>query len=478
MATPQLDKYNLSNDGSEVIAQRLQIDSYAQKDRNELQSYYSLDRIVQFITSHGYKRIALQFPDSLLPDSASLALEIQTISPQSIDVFILADTSYGSCCVDEIAASHGNADCLIHFGSACLSPLPVLYVFGRHPVDANKCKENAVYETLHAQYPNLIASEIKVGKLSAIVESSAKLLEDKENQSCDQEEYGRIFHLHEGKEIHDYVIFYIGSEGLTLTNLMMSYNKCRFYSYNPDLDSSRSESLSVNKALMKRYYLIQKAKEALVVGIVIGTLGVADYLQTLDRLKAVLKAANKKTYTFSVGKINVAKLANFMEIDVFVLVACPENTLLDSKEFYKPILTPYELEIACLKEREWDGTYITDFRQLLPGNVGLSEGGLSNLEFNVDDERKNRNPDYSFITGHMQYTSLRDDDENINHDKQQSLVTRDRMQVIQHHTSAGEFLSNRSWKGLDDTPDDDSSPINVVEGRRGIAAKYDNENIY
>ena len=33
------------------------------------------------------------------------------------------------------------------------------------------------------------------------------------------------------------------------------------------------------------------------------------------------------------GKLNVAKMANFMEIDVFVLVACPENTLINSKVF-------------------------------------------------------------------------------------------------------------------------------------------------
>lgn len=43
--------------------------------------------------------------------------------------------------------------------------------------------------------------------------------------SCDP--YGRVFNLPEGKEIHDYVIFYIGFEGLTLNNLMMSYNKCQ-----------------------------------------------------------------------------------------------------------------------------------------------------------------------------------------------------------------------------------------------------------
>ena len=71
------------------------------------------------------------------------------------------------------------------------------------------------------------------------------------------------------------------------------------------------------------------------------------------------------------GKLNVAKLANFAEIDVYVLVACPENTLVDSSEFYRPIVTPYELEVACNQAREWTGDYYTDFRELLPGEYCL-----------------------------------------------------------------------------------------------------------
>ena len=31
------------------------------------------------------------------------------------------------------------------------------------------------------------------------------------------------------------------------------------------------------------------------------------------------------------GKLNPAKLANFMEIDVYVLIAAPEESLVDSK---------------------------------------------------------------------------------------------------------------------------------------------------
>ena len=36
-------------------------------------------------------------------------------------------------------------------------------------------------------------------------------------------------------------------------------------------------------------------------------------------------------YTVAVGKLNPAKLANFMEIDIYVLVACPHCSLLDSQ---------------------------------------------------------------------------------------------------------------------------------------------------
>lgn len=51
------------------------------------------------------------------------------------------------------------------------------------------------------------------------------------------------------------------------------------------------------------------------------------------------------------GKLNTAKLANFMEVDIFVLIGCSENTLIDSTEYYKRIVTPYELELACNTER-------------------------------------------------------------------------------------------------------------------------------
>lgn len=51
----------------------------------------------------------------------------------------------------------------------------------------------------------------------------------------------------------------------------------------------------------------------------------------MAHLRRILSKAQKKCYTISVGKLNPAKLANFMELECFVLVACPENSVIESK---------------------------------------------------------------------------------------------------------------------------------------------------
>ncbi|EEB92559.1 hypothetical protein MPER_08911, partial [Moniliophthora perniciosa FA553] len=117
--------------------------------------------------------------------------------------------------------------------------------------------------------------------------------------------------------VQDCTIFYIGDENLGLTNLIITHSSCNVVSYSPSQRTSQIESGRTNKMLMRRYAVVHKARDADVFGILVGTLGVA--------------ASRKKSYTISVGKLNPAKLANFMEIECFVLVACPENSLIDAK---------------------------------------------------------------------------------------------------------------------------------------------------
>ena len=194
---------------------------------------------------------------------------------------------------------------------------------------------------------------------------------DREDGCLVVRQFGRRLVLKAGLGLQDYAVYFIGPEGAALRNFMMTWNRCLFSTFQPSTSTGCAESMSVNRALMKRYYSIERAKDAAVVGILVGTLGVADYLVIIQQLKETIRRAGKKSYMFAMGKLNVAKLANFLEIDVFVLIACPENSLLDSSDFYKPVVTPFEMEVACNHNREWSNDYVTDFRSLLPGLLGL-----------------------------------------------------------------------------------------------------------
>lgn len=44
--------------------------------------------------------------------------------------------------MDEVAAEHIGADCIVHYGRSCLSPstrLPLMYVFGKRPINIQEC---------------------------------------------------------------------------------------------------------------------------------------------------------------------------------------------------------------------------------------------------------------------------------------------------------------------------------------------------
>ncbi|KAF8945548.1 Diphthamide biosynthesis protein 2 [Haplosporangium gracile] len=591
---------NFADDGSAVIARQIEMHhsrlaSDAQDKINACSDIYEIERTVGAIKERGYKRIALQFPDDLLPDSGLVAQLIRDQTGSA--VFILADTSYGSCCVDEVAAQHISADAIIHYGRSCQSPtsrLSVLYVFGKQPVDVQDCatvfdgffaKDKAqkvilMYDVIYAHcvesllgtlegeknYTKIVKSRVETesnldnvlssqdvskaagscsqkksgssccgNKQACSTESSSSCCQSGEksgDSTCSssaggctkatstmqqagaastgtttteetpssnkRRRFGRTYDLPEGDNIEDYTIFYIGDESPTLSNIMMTHSKCETYSYNPEKKQGRLESAQVNKALMRRYFLVQKAKDADVIGIAVGTLGVASYMTMIQHLKALIESKGKKAYTFVMGKLNVAKMANFMEIDCFVYVACPENSLIDSKEFYRPIVTPYELEIALSKSREWTGDYVTNFQELLPDDdkIGVDKIKISQSQLDAASDREDENgsdvdsddddrPHFSLVTGQFKqnkkYTSNKEDSKELSAliEGSKDLTLRDKNTSVATlmSSASGEYLQSRQFKGLEVKLGE--TPVELAtEGRAGIARGYKTEDGY
>ncbi|CAD6263796.1 unnamed protein product [Miscanthus lutarioriparius] len=119
------------------------------------------------------------------------------------------------------------------------------------------------------------------------------------------------------------------------------------------------------KILRRRYYLVEKAKDANIIGILVGTLGVAGCLHIIEQMKELIKAAGKKSYTLVMGRPNSAKLVNFPECEVFIYVSCAQTALLDSKDFLALVITPFEAVLAFGRGREWTGEYLLDFKDLI-----------------------------------------------------------------------------------------------------------------
>lgn len=79
------------------------------------------------------KRVALQLPEGLTMFATALADIIEKYT--GAEMVIMADVTYGACCVDDFSARALGCDLMVHYGHSCLVPIDrtssikMLYVF-------------------------------------------------------------------------------------------------------------------------------------------------------------------------------------------------------------------------------------------------------------------------------------------------------------------------------------------------------------
>ena len=164
----------------------------------------------------------------------------------------------------------------------------------------------ALEESLKPKYPKLTMSMLSC-------ESNVSVTSTKRDSPIIIS--GRSWTLENGYKIQDYEAVYIGENDKTLASLALSIPAKSWHHTHSgdDINIVKFEILN-NPWLKRRRYLVEKLKDARTVGIVVATLGIKDYLQALNSVKRALKEKNKKSYIFSIGKPNPAKLANFPEV--------------------------------------------------------------------------------------------------------------------------------------------------------------------
>lgn len=105
----------------------------------------------------------------------------------------------------------------------------------------------------------------------------------------------------------------------------------QLFVYSPSSQSVSPLNRTTSRLLSRRLFALHQALSADVFGLIVSNIGLASSKPLLAQLREDLKRAKKKSYTLSVGRLNPAKLANFAEIECFVLVGCAEGGVVDSK---------------------------------------------------------------------------------------------------------------------------------------------------
>ena len=399
--------------------------SESRLSEEQLHVQYEIQRTVREIRDGRWRRIALQFPDEMLVDAprvferlrdglrkerkaaqqqrpaelddgtaeTTAALDKTQVSgdgKQDVEggeeerLCILADTSYGACCVDEVAAEHVDAEVVVHYGRACLSPtarLPVIYVFTTPPLDLDAAVASfmeiypektekvclmadipyshhvpALHQRLIEEgYENIFATEV--------VRDPSSLLP---NRTIPSEA------MQDPEALKGYSVFHIASPPTSLLLILSSrVKRIHIFPASPTTSTQTPTSLALeattHQLLRRRYALLTRLSTVLIFGILINTLSVSNYMAALTHCQNLISRAGKKFYVFVVGKVNAAKIANFGEIGGWVVIGCWESSLVESKDFFRPIITPFELEVALKGdgERVWGGEWVGDFGALL-----------------------------------------------------------------------------------------------------------------
>lgn len=260
------------------------------------------------------------------------------------------------------------------------------------------------------------------------------------------------------------ILFYLCQYLIELFLIIYLFAASQWFIYEPNKNTLIEKNPLTAQYIRRRYHYIEKCKDAQILGLIVATLTAEGYLKIVSRLQDMAKARGIKTQIISVGRINPAKLANFLEIDCFVLIGCPFNNMYNSKEYYKPIVSVFEAEMALNPawHMKYPEAYVTDFKKLLPE-------GEKFLAFNPAVQQEQ---DVSLISGRLRGINTEDSMEDgaaALSEQQQALTGKGKLEVMT--TNTGLTFEDRTWKGLDPALGN-TEPAKIEKGLRGIPTNY------
>jgi 2-(3-amino-3-carboxypropyl)histidine synthase len=300
------------------------------------------------LRERGARSLALQFPAGLKRKAAGVA---DALKRQGFSVIISGDPCYGACDLSLDLLEY--ADVLVHFGHTPLITHPsVIHVPFR--VDIDPCvvrsalpflKERAVGVITTAQHTHMLPGIVEFlrseGYEPVFRTAGGRSPEPGQVLGCSFEA-ARIPGVAEILFVGTGVFHPLGVQLATGAHVVA-------------LDPLTGQAVEVDarKFLRKRHALIEKARAARHIGIIVST----KPGQNRCPLGTHLLALCDRAYLVFMHEVSPDELLN-LGFGAYVNTACPRLAYDDQVRFPVPVLTPGEFEILC-GVRRWED-YVVD----------------------------------------------------------------------------------------------------------------------
>ncbi|WP_296785385.1 diphthamide biosynthesis enzyme Dph2 [uncultured Methanobrevibacter sp.] len=287
-----------------------------------------LDKVIRKINSIDAKTVGLQFPEGLKTQATKIARAIEE-ETEAI-VVISGDPCFGACDVSDWKMK-GSVDLIVHYGHTPLPlkyEVPTLFIEAYSKIDIKKDLEKCL-ETLKG-YSRI--GLVTTTQHLHLLNETRDFLEDNGKEvilgSSPSTRKGQVLgcNFSSIKDLEVDVILFIGSGNFHPLGIKLFSNAPVIA-----LDPYNSEIRSMDEFADRILYRMMLAKE----------------------IKKILEDANMESYIILMDNVSPDALLPYLELDAFVVSACPRIAIDDSQMYKKPLLTPQELEIV-LNKREWE----------------------------------------------------------------------------------------------------------------------------
>ncbi len=319
-------------------------------------SLYNMDlkRVINKINSKEAKIVGLQFPEGLKMKATQIAKIIETDTDAT--VIISADPCFGACDVSDSKMKEF-ADLIIHYGHTPLPlkyELPVYFIEAFSNIDVKPILKNSLENLKDYSKIALVTTTQHLHLLNEIKD----YLEDNGKEvvlgSSKNTRKGQVLgcNFSSIKNLDAEIYLFIGSGSFHPLGIHL-FTKEKVLALDPYNNEIKEMDEFADKILRIRFARITKAKSAKKWGIIVSSKEGQYRMKLAKEIKKQLEDEKLESYILLLDNISPDALLPYLDLDAFVVTACPRIAIDDSQMYKKPLLTPQELEIV-LNKRKWE----------------------------------------------------------------------------------------------------------------------------